>query len=204
MFNETIIAALTNVGPFISNAVVGSLSLGNEYSVGINMLLMETIKYLAHYLTDMISIIIIIIMIISIVIVKIGYNPFNKFECISLFKKCNTITSIAFEKCDENGIKFVCTRTFSVLNTTLIQRYDIKKTRHVDCDDFDVVIDDCNNFKLEDDLYLTVKKDSGDNKKIYLMLSSYRKNLNKMINDALKLNHADDKKYKLTLIEQTK
>lgn len=197
MFNETIIAALTNVGPFVSNSIVGSLSLGNEYSVGINMLLMETIRYLGHYMTDLISIFILSISVITIIATKFGVNPFSK---IRFFKKYNTITTVAFEKCDETGVKFLCSKTFGALNAILIQKYNITKTRYVDCNYFDVVIDDCNQHKLEEDLYLTVKRDGADNKKIYLILSSYYKNLNLITQNALNSYYSNEKKYKLTLV----
>ena len=197
MFNETIPLVLSNVAPFISNAIATALFLGPEYSVGINMILMESIKYLSHYLTDFIAIMMIIIITISIIIIKIGFNPIRN---VSLFKKYDSVSVMAFEDCTDTGIKFTCSKTFAALNMALIKKYNITKVRYIGYNDIDVVIDICEKYKLENDLYVSVCHDKTNNKKLCMTLLSQKRDLRQIIKDAVNICYSDDKKYKLTMV----
>jgi len=90
MFNQTLSTAVSSLIPYWSNNIVKYLDLGNEYSMAVNMLITETIRYVLLHLTDIISVSLVIISFTSVFLQKYKYFSFN-------WHTYNTITLIGKE-----------------------------------------------------------------------------------------------------------
>ena len=198
MFGDTIVSALSSLAPFWSNEIVKSFSLGNEYTMAINMILTETLKFLSFYLTDSISMILVTIVTIIMLLKSFGINIIN-FN--NLIKTCNSITVIGSEKVSNGEISVIYSKAFKSVNLMLIKKYGIKKLRYLNDFDFDILVDDCSNFKLENDLHVTVKRETKESiQRVAITLMSYSKDINIVIKDAIDSYDDDDKVYKLKFI----
>ena len=202
MFGKTISAALASLAPFWSNEIVKAYSLGNEYSMAINMILTEIIKLLPTYLTDEIFFILISVIIVAGILIYFKITIID----LNIFETCNNATVVGIEINDNGAIRFIHTKAFKAINLMLINKYKIKNLQYLNDAEFDIIVDTMNNFKLEKDLYITVKKElktNGTNeyKKIYITLSSYTKNIKEIIKNAMN-EYNDDKKNKLIFVGQ--
>jgi hypothetical protein len=197
MFGDQIVSALSSLAPFWSNEIVKSFALGNEYTMAINMILSGLIKFLSTYLTDFMSVLLVLIVTVVIGLKALGINIIN---INSIIKVCNNVSVIATEKVSNGEISMTYSKAFKAVNLLLINNYGVKKLRYLKDANFDIIVDDVLNLKLENDLYVTIKRDPKDYTKIIITLSSYNKNLHELIQSAINLYDDDDKTYKLKFV----
>ena len=196
MFAQVLSSALSSLSHLWSSEIVKSLSLSNEYTMAINMILSETIKYISNNLTDEIS----IILIASVVIIYIlSHNKISIINLSKIFKQVKYVTTMGTEKYDKGKVSFSCSKAFKSLNAMLIKKYNFSNLKYLKDTDFDIIVNDVNEYELERDLYVTVKHDKQDPQKIYIILSSYNRDIHEIIKNAIDA-YDDDKKYKLTLV----
>ena len=191
MFNATITSAFSSLAPFWSNEIVKVFSLGNEYTMAINMILSELIKLFTGYLTDDNALYLVTTIFIIATSTRFGFSPFS----FILFNKSKTIT-ISTPKDSESGedsSKWPI--AFKAINHTLIKKYNISQTHYSRQDNSVRIIDDMVGHLLEKDLYVTVKTDSDGVTSI--TLSTYRKNIHTILDDMV-TDYLDSMKYMLT------
>lgn len=197
MFKDTVKSALSSLVPIWSNEIVRSFSLGTEYTMAITMILAETITFLSGLLNDTVSVFLIFIISIFIFLNFFGIKIISTANFI---KSCKSITVIGTEKYGANETSLLCSKAFKAVNLMLINKYEIKKLRYLKDGEFDIVVDDIVDHKLEPDLFVTVKRDPKDTQKITITLLSYNMNLNAVISDAINTYDDGDKLYKLKLV----
>jgi hypothetical protein len=182
MFKDTIKSALISLSPIWSNELIRLFALDNNYIMAITMILSETITFLSEYLTDTISITLVLLIGFFVLLNLCGINMIN----YSLFMKSpNSIVVIGTEKYSNNKISLICSKAFKSVNLMLINKYKIKKLRYLKDSNFDIIVDDMINYKLEPDLYVSVKRDQKDTQKIMITLSSYNLNIDTIISNAI-------------------
>jgi ATP-dependent 26S proteasome regulatory subunit len=183
MFNQTLSSAFTSLAPFWSNEIVKYLEVGNEYNMAINMVLGATITFLSKYLTEFASMV--IVGTFALILIFIKYGNVNISNNLILVPQ--KITMSGFEKIDFTNIELKYSTTMLAINMMLIEKYKIKNLKYFKNTNFDVVVDNVNNLKLENDLYITVLRtnDKGKNDSIVTyILSSYKKDIKQIINEA--------------------
>lgn len=198
MFKESIKSAFKSLVPFWSNELVKYLTLGNEYTMAITMILSESINFLSNFFDDNVTFILIFLFSLNIFLKIYGIRLINT----DLIKTPNSITVIGTEKYNSREGNLSSSPAFKAVNMMLIKKYGIKKLRYLKDSNFDIVVDDIFNYELEYDLYVSVKRDMKDkeNQKIYITLTSYNLDIDKIISNALDTYNDDDKLYKLKLV----
>lgn len=194
MFNVTISSALSSLVPFWSNEIVKSLSLGNEYAMAINMILMEIISISSSLLTDTISMMIVGCLIL---IFSLKYFNINIFDMITNINKKHYLSVVTIEKIENNDIVLYASQSFNAINHMLIKKYKFNKLRYLNDSNFDILVDTIKNLKLENDLFVNVDRTVD---KTTICLSSYKKNLHDILNNALELYCDNNNIYKLKLV----
>lgn len=197
MFAQTLSSALSSLSPLWSNELVKALSLSNEYSLAINMVLTVTIKYITEYLSDELA------LCVTLIIASIYILSYYKIKVINfsqLFKQAKHVTTIGTEKHNNGIVSFTCSKAFKSLNLMLIHKYNFKNLKYLKDTNFDIIVNDVTDYQLETDLYVTVKRDILNKDIIYIILSSYNEDIHQIIQDAINIYDDDNKKYKLTLV----
>lgn len=197
MFKDTIKSAFSSLAPLWGNEIVRIYSLNNEYNIAITMILGETISFLSGFLNDTISMILICGVIIVVTLNFFGIKLINN---LSISKSYSSVTVIGTEKYSAQETSLLCSKAFKSVNLMLIKKYNIAKLRYLKDSDFDIIVDDMLDYKLEDDLYVSVKRDNKDSQKIMITLSSYNKNIDEIIRNAINTYDDDDKIYKLKFV----
>ena len=197
MFAQVLSSTLSSLSPLWSNEIVKSMSLSNEYSMAINMILTETIKYISEHLTDEISMGLIIF---TSFICILSYYRISFINWSRIFAQCKSVTTVGTEKNDKGVISFSCSKAFKSLNLMLIHKYNFKNLKYLKDTNFDIIVNDVTDCELEKDLYVTVKHDLQNKDTIYIILSSYNRNIHQIIQESINLYDDDNKKYKLTLV----
>ena len=182
MYNRTIYNALVNVVPFWSANIGQVFGLGNEYNIVFNMIVSELLKISSETFSDVIWIIITFVIIICMCGYKFGFlknlNIFSKNTIIITGKEINNIGETNIEYCDK----------ILAMNNYLI---NVKKYKNITyLNDVNIIINETNNYKLANDIYLTItriysqnsNKDSQDGKIVKYELWSYNKDIEQFIN----------------------
>lgn len=182
MFNETLINAIISLSPFWTNDIIKLFNLGNEYSMAINLIIGQVLKFITPYLTDNICIGLICIACCYLILVKLNLDIFN---LTNYFKGPKQITIIAYEQkqSNTNNAILVASNTFKTICSMLITKYHLDNIKLLN-DGFEniEVLDVIKNFKLETDLYLNV---IHNGEQIIIKLTTYKLNLKKIVSDAL-------------------
>lgn len=197
MIKNSIKSALGSLVPFWSNEIVKVFVLGNEYTMAITVVLSETVSFLSNFLNDELSILLIFLVSTLMFFKWCGINIINTE---SFIKSVNSVTVIGTEKHGSNESSLHCSTAFKAVNLMLIKKYSVKKLIYLKDSNFDVVVDNLTNHQLEPDLFVSVKRDIKDNNKIFITLSSYNLNIDKIISEAIKTYDDDDTQYKLKLV----
>lgn len=154
-FSSTIISAITSLIPYWSNEIIKSNSLGSEYSMVINIIFSELIKFLSVYLTDHIIFLLIMFVIGCFVLCKIGLFDIKN---ISLFPIPKTISVSATEKIINEEMCLICSDSFKAINNMLIYKYDIPNVKYIKNNLADVVVNNLSNTLIDKDLYVKITK----------------------------------------------
>lgn len=197
MLNQTIITSIISLAPYWSNTITSSFSLGNEYSMAITAIISELVKFLSPFLSDTISIILLTCIACVMIASRFGFD-------ISMFKlkSITKVTVFAREIIVNDKICIIGSPAFRAVNHLLITKYQMNNLTYFNDSEFDVIVDNVKNHKIEDDLYVTVEKllEKDNFVKINIILSSYKKNVNLIVKTAIDQFEYCDKKYKLTLV----
>ncbi len=181
MFSQTLYSTLTNLAPYWSNNLVSSLSLGNEYSMAINMIIGEFIKYYITGIKDEYAIFIIIIYIVLFLLYKFNIVNLSSF-CI---REPNVTVLYGKEFYDKDKVSYDYNTSLLALNYYLINKYGVKNIRLFNKDS--KIIENIENYKITNKIILSVKREKNDNITIVnYKLYSYSENLDNFINDAIK------------------
>lgn len=197
MIKDTIKSTLSSITPLISNEIVKILSLRGEYTMAFAMIISE----MANFLLDMCGENLLMLFIFAAAfLITLKMNGIDVFYFSSVIKQPMTLTVSAMEKYMDDQTNLFSSIAFKSVNLMLIKKYAIKKLRYLQDCNFDIVVDDLVNHKLEDDLFVTVKRSCKQDDMILITLCSYNKDLNKIVSDAIDYYADNNKKYQLKLI----
>jgi uncharacterized CHY-type Zn-finger protein len=181
MFNETLGTALINMAPFWSIEIIKSFGLESNYNMGITMILSELIKYIMHHITDVHS--------FGLIITVIFVCLIKKLKLLNMdFNFLNRKTEMIFcgtEFCEKDNIRYDYSNTMKAINHIIINKYKIKKIKYFDDSIENCVIDNIEDFKIKNDLYISVRRiPLNQDKTIFsvrFILGTYKLNLHTIL-----------------------
>ena len=172
-------SVLIGLLPYWNANIIKYYKLGNEYSMGLTLILTELIKYFGAYIND-------ISLLVSIVALAAGYFIIlqsNYHSIFAQFKK-KQITFIGTYMISTNNIVINYDTKLILFNKALIEKYHIKNVMiFPDKFDFIQIIDEVSNLQLDDDLVLTANRTGDTTTIMTYTLSSYKKNLIKFVDN---------------------
>lgn len=214
MLNNTLNDAFTPLIPFWSNQIITSIKIGNEYSMPLNLIIGQLLKFILPYFSDVMCIIFLFI----IVFLVFGYQ----YNLLSHFSKKsgNKYKLTLIGKENDNEINFPYEMT--ILNYLLIHKYNFKhiiimnklKDNKESFEKIEAqeegkesikssenyVVDVCSNCILKDNIFLSVTRNKNAVKYI---LTSETTDLNiflkKCIQEYKSFVGKNEYKYKITL-----
>lgn len=197
-FKSTIKSAFGSLAPLWSNEISKSFSLSGEYKMAITMILSEVITFVTDNFDEKILYFLIFV---GGFLITLKYFGVTIINLSNILKQPTSISVSGTEKYNLNETNLLCSKAFKSVNLMLIKKYGIKKLRYLKDNNFDIIVDNMVDHKLEEDLFVTVSRNpSNENQRITITLYSYNKNLDKILSDAMNLYDDDDKLYKLKLV----
>lgn len=172
MLDQTFIAAITSLAPFWSSQLVSLLSLGNEYTMPINMVLSSIIKLSSDYLTDLIIVSIIFLCAFGLVLTKCGFNIGSKFN--------RTPSRIVVTERVASH-EFNVSKEFKAIQLWLINEYQIKNLKYNPKFSWQQLAD-VESLRLKDGLQLSVKT---NNDSVQITTWSYKHDLPVLLQKAV-------------------
>jgi hypothetical protein len=176
-FTRTMCSVLTNLLPFWSTNIGAFFKLGNEYNMGITMVITQLVRYAEIYLDDQWVMAIIGMLFLIGLWAKLGFMSFWSEKQTKSFTGTQAGTHVLFDA------------TMTRLNSCLIRKYSACKNNTVHVSNAKLphsilgkVVDKC----IESDLYLTVATEAEkDTTKIIYTLSTTYKNLGEVVQSLL-------------------
>jgi hypothetical protein len=172
MFTQQISETLLNIIPFWSSNIVLILGLGNEYTVALNLILTQLLKLFFSNINDVGCIIFLLTIFIFVGMFKFGFKINYK-----IFNK-NIVVLTAIENDTDNKNHY--SNKINMINYYLLNILKINNIRY--CNDMTILVNDLTNYKIHDNIYLTIirKIETYNNKSFVLVnytLWSYHENI---------------------------
>lgn len=184
-----------NLAPYWSTQVVNILGLGNEYTMGLTLLLGELIKLIFKYLDEEKIFLLVLLFLAIFVLIKFKIVSF-KYLTFTPTK----LTLSGYEYYEKNNIDINYPSSLIALNNYLIDKYKIKDIKYFENSVINNVVNSATDLKLDTDLFLTVSR-RIDNAfcLVSYTLSSYNRDLHSMVEDII----SDHKKIKCSVVTLT-
>ncbi len=168
---STMSNVIVNLIPYWSSTLVTTLKWDSQYSLGINLIGVQLVKFIEHYLEDTVIVVLLIVASIVIVGTKVwGFKPF-RYSSAELMG-CITM--------DDKTITVNFNDYFLKINDYILQNCNIQNILKINDVEYpQTILNTMTNVMIEPYIYLTVEvkedKDSIKNtKKVRYSFTSYK------------------------------
>lgn len=195
MFSDVIKSAVPSLIPFWSNGLVKSFSLGNEYTMAMNMIMNEIVKIVGNNLTDFHSFVLIFIIFIVGLLYKSG--KVNKLK--GLFREKKYVVLDGSVKNILTVPYIIGSDAFKCINNVLVKKHKFKNVLYVN--ENTIVVNNTVECEIDKDLYISVESTSeSENTKIKITICSYNRNIGEYIEKQIKESNIHVREYQLKFV----